>query len=366
MELRMASFDFESIPVSQAANYNAAVDSLNFQTAGASGAMVTVSYLAPDQVGVTLGGQTITFGAGLMGGAATFADGSHLFVGGPGGDAATGTALGDGLFGGLGDDTLAGGEGNNLLQGNQGADMLSGGSGNDTIYGGRDNDNIDVGLGVNFGQGNMGNDTVSAALGSGPNTLLGGQGNDVVVGAGDNDFLNGNLGDDSVSGGAGNDVLRGEDGADTLDGGLGADTMNGGAGPDRFIFGPGSSDVTLQGADRIEGWSTEDVIDIPGVAAGLYMIPVSYDYDGGGYGGYGGYGGMGGMGGMGATVMPITFDAALAQANAWFRNYPNWIVTAQVDEGVAVFVDSNGDRVADLSFILVGANISDVTGFAFA
>lgn len=361
----MASFDFETITVSQAANYNAAVDGLTFQSAGATGAMVTVSYLAPDQVAVTLAGQTVTFGAGLFGESATFPSGALLFVGGPGGDAVVGTALGDGLFGGLGDDTLAGGDGNDLLQGNQGADMLSGGTGNDTVYGGRDDDSIDVGLGVNFGQGNIGNDTVSAALGSGPNTLLGGQGNDVVLGAGDNDFLNGNLGDDSVSGGAGNDILRGEDGADTLDGGLGTDTLNGGAGPDRFIFGQGSSDVTHEGADRIEGWSTEDVIDIPGVAAGLHMIPATYDYDpGGGYGGYG-YGGMGGMGGMGATIVPTTYEQALAQANAWLSVYPNWIVTAQVDEGVAVFVDSNGDRVADLSFILVGATVTDVSASMF-
>ena len=57
----MASFDFESITVSQAANFNAAVDSLNFQTAGATGAMVTVAYIGagPDQVAVTLGGQTM-------------------------------------------------------------------------------------------------------------------------------------------------------------------------------------------------------------------------------------------------------------------------------------------------------------------
>jgi Ca2+-binding RTX toxin-like protein len=365
MELRMASFNFETISVSQAANYDASVDSLTFQSPGATGSMVTVGYL-PDQVAVSLAGQTVTFGAGLVGEAGmSFPDGSLLFVGGPGGDVLVGSALGDGLFGGLGDDTIAGGGGNNLLQGNQGADMLSGGSGNDTVYGGRDNDNIDVGLGTNFGQGNMGDDTVSAALGSGPNTLLGGQGNDVVVGGGDADFLNGNLGDDLVSGGAGNDILRGEDGADTLEGGLGADTLTGGAGPDRFVFGPGSSDVSVQGADRIQDWSSEDVIHVPGAIAGLYMIPVTYDYDPGGYGGYGGYGGMGGTGGMGATAIPTTFDMALAQANAWLRNYPNWIVTAQVDEGVAVFVDTNGDRIADLSFILVGANAADVTGNVF-
>jgi Ca2+-binding RTX toxin-like protein len=334
--------------------------------------MVTAAYLpasggTPEQVAVTLAGQTVTFGAGLEGEAGvSFADGSQLFIGGPAADIIVGTAAADGLFGGLGDDSIAGGPGNDLLQGNQGADALAGGDGNDVVYGGRDNDVIDVGGGANFGQGNLGADTVSAAAATGPNTLLGGQGDDFVIGSSAADFLNGNLGNDAVAGNGGNDILRGEDGADTLDGGAGADTLDGGAGPDRFIFGPGSSDVTQQGADRIEGWSAEDLIDVPGAVgvAALYMIPLTYDYEAGGFGGYG-MGGMGGMGGMSLTVIPMTFQSALLQANEWMRNYPEHIVTAQVEDGVAVFVDTNGDRMADLSFVLANASAPDVTGNLF-
>jgi hypothetical protein len=41
----------------------------------------------------------------------------------------------------------------------------------------------------------------------------------------------------------------------------------------------------------------EDVIDVPGAGGlgALYMLPLAYDYDGGGYGGMGGMGGMGGF-----------------------------------------------------------------------
>jgi Ca2+-binding RTX toxin-like protein len=372
MELHMASFDFETITPEQAANFNARADNLHFQSGGATGAMLTVAYLpasgaTPEQVAVTLGGQTVVFGAGLYGETGiTFPNGSLLFVGGPEINIVTGTALADGLFGGPGDDSFAGDDGDDLLQGNQGADVLAGGLGNDVIYGGRDNDAIDVGAGANFGQGNLGADTVSAALATGPNTLLGGQGDDVVIGSGAADFLNGNLGNDAVSGGAGADILRGEDGADTLEGGAGADTLDGGAGPDRFVFGVGSSEVSAQGADRVDGWSMEDVIDVPGAGGlgALYMLPLAYDYDGGGYSGMGGMGGMGGMRGTG-SVIPMTFESALAQADAWMRAYPEYIVTAQIDTGVAVFVDTNGDRLADLSFVLANANVLDVTGNLF-
>ena len=130
----MASFDFETITPAQAASFDAAADSLTFRSAGATGAMVTVAYLpasgaTPEQVAVTLAGQTVTFGAGLEGEAGiSFADGSRLSVGGPGADIIVGTALADGLFGGLGDDSIAGGPGNDLLQGNQGADAWPAGT----------------------------------------------------------------------------------------------------------------------------------------------------------------------------------------------------------------------------------------------
>ena len=68
---------------------------------------------------------------------------------------------------------------------------------------------------------------------------------------------------------------------------------------------------------------------------------------------------------MGLTVIPMTFESALLQANEWMRIYPEYIVTAQLEDGVAVFVDSNGDRLADLAFVLANTNVADVTGNLF-
>jgi Ca2+-binding RTX toxin-like protein len=82
-----------------------------------------------------------------------------------------------------------------------------------------------MGQGGNFGQGNRGEDVITA--GEGIDTLLGGQDNDTVSGGGGNDFLNGNRGDDLINGGDGADTLYGEGGSDTLTGGLGADVFHG-------------------------------------------------------------------------------------------------------------------------------------------
>jgi Ca2+-binding RTX toxin-like protein len=242
------------------------------------------------------------------------------------------------------------------LQGNQGADNLNGGEGNDVVYGGRDDDVIDVGPGVNFAQGNLGSDTVIATSSVDANTMLGGQGNDVIAGGGAADFLNGNLGSDSISAGGGSDILRGEDGDDTLDGGAGADIMDGGAGADRFVAASGSSSVTLEGADRISGWGSEDRIDVPGAGgpSAYYMIPTDYVGGGDGYGG-----------GGPSLPVAISFAQALSQSNSWMRGHSDSIVTAQVQDGVAVFIDTNGDRAADLAIILVGTSIFEVSGTNF-
>jgi Ca2+-binding RTX toxin-like protein len=356
----MATFVFEDITAEQATGYSAAADSLSFQTQGATGALVSVAFSpSPEQVMVTMGGRSVAFGANVYGESGiSFPNGSMLHIGSPNADAVAGTGLADGLYGGLGADVLDGGAGDDLLQGNQGADSLTGGEGDDVVYGGRDDDVIDIGRGVNFGQGNLGNDTVSAAVASGRNTILGGQGDDRIVGGDDADFLNGNLGSDSAAGGAGNDILRGEDGADTLDGGAGADVLDGGPGPDRFDFAAGSSGLTLEGADRIQGWSAEDRIDVPGAggASAYYQIPTSTI--GGGFDPYGGGGGIG-------VPAPMSFDQALNQSNVWMRGHSDSIITAQVDEGVAVFVDTNGDRLADLAILLTGASVFEVHGGLF-
>ena len=350
----MAAFAFETITSGQAAAYSADADGLEFQTPGMWAALASVSYVpaangSPDMVAVTLDGRTVMFGAGLMGDQdVRFADGSKLFVGGAAAEQVSGTAGGDALFGGQGTDSLVGDLGADFLQGNQGADSLIAGQGDDFVYGGQGDDAIDVGDGANFAQGNLGNDTVVAAAASGSNLLLGGQGDDVVRGGDSGDVLLGNLGSDVVAGGGGADTLSGEGGADTLDGGEGGDV---------FVMGVGSSGVTTLEADRIVGWSSEDLIDVPGFggAGAFYMIPADTVGGGGGY-----YGGGGG------GFVPLSFATALSRANSWMRDHrSDTIISAQVEDGVAIFVDTNGDRAADLAMILVGRNLFDVGGANF-
>jgi Ca2+-binding RTX toxin-like protein len=356
----MSAFVFETITPAEAAAYSGAADSLNFQTQGLWAALASVAYQtgadgSPQSAAVSLNGQVVMFGAGVFGDQdIRFADGSMLYIGAATSESMSGTALSDALFGGQGDDTLAGGAGNDFLQGNQGGDSLAAAAGDDFSYGGQGDDVIDVGEGLNFAQGNLGNDTVSAAGASGRNTILGGQGDDVVIGGSAADFLNGNLGADSISGGAGEDTLSGEGGADSLAGGEGADL---------FVFAAGSSSTSIPAADFITDWSGEDRIDVPGNGGpgAYYLIPPSVVGGGGGdpYG-YGEYEPTP------TTVLPIPYATALSRANSWIRDHPSEvIVTAQVAEGVAIFVDTNGDRTADLSIILVGKTVFDVSGFNF-
>lgn len=63
----------------------------------------------------------------------------------------------------------------------------------------------------------------------------------------------------------------------------------------------------------------------------------------------------------------MCFFTALSRANTWMRGHgSDTIVTAQVQDGVAVFIDSNGDRgAADLTIILVGRGLFDVSGSNF-
>jgi Ca2+-binding RTX toxin-like protein len=349
----MAAFAFETITATQAAAYAGEADGLEFQTPGLWAALASVSYVAgvdgaPDMVAVSLEGRTVMFGTGVYGDQdVRFADGSKLFVGGPGADVTTGTALADALFGGQGTDSLVGGAGGDFLQGNQGADTLIGVEGDDRIYGGQGNDAIDVGDGANFAQGNLGDDIIVSAAGAGPSILLGGQGDDIVRGGDAADIVIGNLGVDQLFGNGGADTLSGEGGADTLVGGDGADV---------FAMAAGSSGPSTLEADRILDWSGEDQIDVPGFGGpgAFYMIPA--DTIGGGYG----YGGGGG------GFVPMTFATALSRANSWMRDHrTDTIVTGQVEDGVAVFVDSDGDRAADLAIILVGRGLFDVGGANF-
>lgn len=344
----MAAYAFETITPAEALAYNGATDDLQFNTPGAFASMARVRYVAgqngaSDTVDITLNGRTVTFGVGVHSDQnLLFPDGTKLFAGGVGADSVNGTAGADALFGGQGADTLFGGETADLLQGNQGADFIAAGGGDDFAFGGQGDDEMNLGEGANFAQGNLGNDTIVAETTSGRNTLLGGQGDDAIVGGNAGDALVGNLGADTLTGGTG---------ADTLSGEAGADILNGAAGADVFLLTAGSSTVTPTGVDRINNWSTEDRFDIPvaGSGAAFYVIPAA---GGGVYGG--------GGGGI------LTFETALARSDSWMRDHPAVnVVTGQVAEGVAVFIDTNGDHASDLGVILVGANLFAVSGTNF-
>ena len=108
----MAAFTFETISAADALAFTSA-DTLTFTTPGATASAVTVAITAatgfptntPATVALTFGGVTKTFSAALQGkGAVTgqiiLPDASMLFVGTTGADTVTGSAQGDGIYGG--------------------------------------------------------------------------------------------------------------------------------------------------------------------------------------------------------------------------------------------------------------------------
>ena len=357
----MAAYAFESITAGQALSFSASNDTLSFGNAGSTGARTSVVYspastTSAATVNITdlTTGRTVVFGATVAGGQGLFADGSNLIVGTAGADNATGSALGDGFFGGQGDDSLSAAGGDDLVQGNQGDDHLDGGSGDDTIFGGQGNDSVVAGAGANFVNGNLGDDTISGVDGA-ENTLLGGQQNDSLIGGGAADFLNGNLGDDTIDGGGGNDGVLGEAGADSLQGGLGADTLVGGAGADilqggggndLFLFSAGQSGVALASLDRIVDWtggsraSPVDHIDFGNLAG---AVPLTY-----------------------LELSAADFAAAKSLADLQIASGYDY-VAVQVGADVVVFVDSAANNGgADDALILVGRSLTDVDYANFA
>lgn len=335
----MATYFFETIIPLQASAYNAASDNLVFQTNGETASNTTVIFNPNATIVLvsSLTGRRVEFGTRLEGETPIFPDGSLLFIGSAGNDSFAADApsdfgRNDGAYGGAGNDTLNGAKGNDLLQGNSGDDSLIGGEGNDVIYGGQNNDTIDVGDGSNFAQGNLGNDTVTAATSTMANTLLGGQGDDRITGGGSNDFLNGNLGNDSIAGGGGSDLIFGEGGNDTLQGGRGADTLSGGDGGDRFAFGAFDSGIIPASLDRITDWDVFDTL-VFGAGPGEYV-----------------------------EATAANFSEALALANTEIGRIGARYVVVQVGADLIIFVDSLGNLGApEDAIMLVGRTLSDIS-----
>jgi len=187
-------------------------------------------------------------------------------IGGSGNDTVHANDLGDVLMGGSGQDSLVGGTGNDHIYGNMATSVAGTTDGADLI---------NVGAGMNYANGNAGNDTILA--GDGPNRLFGGQGDDHITAGNGPDSINGNLGNDlitvgngrdTVHGGQGDDVIHVGSGNDLIFGDLGNDTLYAGAGHD-VISGGGGADlfVCLAGTSAIEeitdfSASAGDLIDI--------------------------------------------------------------------------------------------------------
>ena len=168
----------------------------------------------------------------------------------------------DVLNGGAGDDTIQADDGNDTLNGDSGNDYLAGGVGDDILNGGTGIDTAflyfgtaaagvtyTIGDGVvvtNQGiktltsieavdfHGSLHADTVTG--GSARDFLFGSDGDDMLNGLGGDDLLFGQVGNDRLNGGDGSDRLEGEDGNDRLTGGGGGDALTGGAGADTFAF----------------------------------------------------------------------------------------------------------------------------------
>jgi serralysin len=303
----MATYVFESMTDSQAANFTAA-DSLIFLSAGADrlGVQDNPSVTSPlqttaesivltddaghhhtfnalelaaaDDAGhfTFVNGDVVALGTSQtddeingLGSNYTFTDLGHAaFYGFDGEDTIYGSTANDTINGGEGDDTINGSssftdsDGNyveaDYLQGGNGADSITGGDGNDHIYGNLfssvagdadGNDTVLAGAGNDYVNGMVGNDSILGEDGN--DRLFGGQGNDIIDGGIGNDYLQGNKG---------NDVLTGDDGNDILHGGQGNDSLDGGNDNDQLFGDNGNDDITGGlGYDTLTGGAGNDV-----------------------------------------------------------------------------------------------------------
>jgi Ca2+-binding RTX toxin-like protein len=334
----MANFNFSTITPEQAAAYAGAADSLSLS---GNARNVNVAYNATgEQASISFDGRTLTFGSGILGDTdLRFDNGGMLFIGGTGGDnAPAGSGVEDAFFGGLGSDNMNGGEGP------------------DTVYGGQDDDLINLGQGgdVNWTNGNKGNDTINGS--GGADIILGGQGNDIINGGAGGSLMLGNLGDDTITGGVGADTFQGEGGYDVF---------RGGGGADRFNFGTGSSETNWTIADRILDWSPSSRISA-GVTGGYAEVAGVAPQPGGPGGPVDPYGYAPPSSGGYASSTEADFNTALQQANAALaQNAALRIVAGQASGDVVVFVDTDGNRSADVAIVLTNTLLDAIDGGFF-
>ncbi|WP_272947420.1 calcium-binding protein, partial [Variovorax sp. JS1663] len=194
------------------------------------------SDIAPSDVTVWRGGNSLLIGINGTNGADRLELGHYFYEDGTSGYAVENIRFADGT-----NWTLADMKAKVLLPTDSG-ETLIGYAGNDTVAG--------LG-GDDWLYGRQGDDTLDG--GAGADTLQGEEGNDTLVGGMQDDRLYGGYGADLLRGGEGNDYLSAEDGEDTLDGGEGNDTLIGDRGNDVYLFGRGSGQDIVFDYDSAAG-----------------------------------------------------------------------------------------------------------------
>ena len=218
--------------------------------------------------------------------------------GGAGADTVSGSDGPDLILGGEGNDTLSGGGGDDRIVGDRGNDTMNGGAGDDTLVwnngdgtdvvnGDAGRDDVEVngaptagdaftvqpnGARIKFDRTNLvpfsldigssetmhanglgGDDTITVGeVGAFSVTAAGGSGNDTLTGAGSSETFLGGSGNDTINPGGGLDLVQGDDGDDTVtvrDGG--ADVALGGDGTDSVV-------ADRRGLDILDGFEIVD------------------------------------------------------------------------------------------------------------
>lgn len=267
-----------------------------------------------------------------------------------------------------GDDIITTLDGDDLINGGSGADWMNGGDGNDIYYVENGNDLVIEAAGqgqdkvfarIDFTLSNNVEELVlsgAARFGAGnglDNVLQGSTGDDSLYGLAGNDRLSGNLGNDMLKGGAQNDTLFGgadndrlygedgydtlfgDDGDDLLTGGAGSDTLLGGAGKDRLTGGLGSdsfrfnslqdSGIAPLGRDWILDFNRgEDIIDL--------------------------------------TWVDGSYNDSFALVEAFSGAARQMVIRTTASDSI-VQLDSDGDRIADMAFVVKGVTTLDASDF---
>lgn len=215
-----------------------------------------------------------------------------------------------------------GGSGDDLIFGNAAANRLEAGAGNDSLWGDAGADRLWGGVGDDLLDGGAGRDS-----------LRGDAGQDRLDGGADADLLEGGPGDDWLSGGAANDTLLGGDGQDTLAGGAGRDSLTGGLGADVFVFlSPTDSGGASSARDRITDFQRgQDLIDLSAIDANRRLA--------------------------GDQDFTLRGTAAFTGQAGELR----W--QAQDRSSVLVSADLDGDRRADMTFVVAGTTVLDAADF---